>query len=152
MRPDALNSVNSTGANAKEFKAKNEVSPDGTQAVSNQLPPKLQVRASVKTEQALPGKVTAKAKESASLDDIASLISIIENSRKVSESKSEEPLFQMLPKLPQTEGQLIIKAADSPNVRKDELLDEVVQHFSQVDTDKDNLVSYDEVMAFINKD
>jgi hypothetical protein len=82
-------------------------------------------------------------------DNIASLISLIESSRTIENNLDE--MCKILSSLPQSQGQLMMMSTDSSNTAKDGLVNELVQNFSNIDTNKDNLISYNEVLAFLNR-
>ena len=149
-RSDSSNSVDSNSS-TDELKAKDEVQAEEKQSIVNQLPQQLQVNTVAKNEEILDKEDIPKGREISQSDDITSLISMIETSRNIVQSDSGEALFQMLPELPETEEQLILTDSDSLNPKKEELYTELVQNFNQVDTNKDELVSYDEALNFINR-
>lgn len=83
-------------------------------------------------------------------DNIASLISFIESSRKIGNNFGTT-MPQLFSSLPASQGQLTLMSTNVSNTTKDGLVTELVQNFSKIDTNKDNLVSYNEVLAFLNQ-
>ena len=150
-RSNDSNSTSSAPKNINNLIEKQGAASVAAQAVVNQLPVQNQVNTLVASEKMLDQSNSVQLIGTSQEDDIASLISMIEKSRDISQEDSGESLFKLLPEFPETEEQLMVVDADSSNLRKEELYTALVDNFKTADADKDNLVSYNDALQFINK-
>jgi hypothetical protein len=149
-RPDTSKSEVSAKAINTEREVKTVDPSKEEPSVSQQVSEPNQVNAAVKNEAIIDQKATPIRENASPSEDADALISMIESNRKVTQTATGETLSQMLPPNPASLGQLILTDSDKENPEKVALYSELVQNFKSVDTNNDNLVSYNEALKFIN--
>ena len=116
----------------------------------NQTPLQIPVYTAAKSAENTANRESFDQTANSQSDNIASLISLIESSRTVENNLAA--MCKIFSSLPQSQGQLMMMMSTDPsNTTKDGLVTELVQNFSKIDTNKDNLISYNEVLAFLNR-
>ncbi|MCL9683477.1 hypothetical protein [Legionella maioricensis] len=139
-----LTSINSPPLKTMSYEQSDEVKQNFSQ-LSQQIP----VNTAAKVAEGTANKESSNQTTDSPTDNIASLISLIESSRKIEDNLAT--MSQILSSLPESQGQLMLMSSDPSNTAKDGLVAELVQNFSKIDTNKDNLASYNEVLAFLNR-
>lgn len=145
MCAKGLASTNRSILTFNDSKTMNNEQPDEVNKNFNQLPQQIPVNTVAKIAENAANKESTDSQT----DNIASLISLIESSHKIEANLATMP--QILASLPESQGQLILMSAAPSNNAKDGLVTELVQNFSKIDTNEDKLVSYNEVLAYLNR-
>ncbi|CEG56329.1 hypothetical protein [Legionella fallonii] len=150
LRSEAIKPANQP-ASMNEASTKKDDKVDQINGNLNQLPQHFQVNTVAKIEEKAEDNAISNQSDNSQPNDISSLISLIESSRKMSTQSPEEALAQVLPQAPESKAQLMITDANTLDAQKDAVLNELIDNFNKIDADGSQLITRDEALAFINK-
>ncbi len=150
IRSEAIKPANQP-ASINESSTKKDDKVDQVNRNLNQLPQHFQVNTVAKTEEIAEDRATSAQGDDSQPNDISTLISLIESSRNMNVESPQQVLAQVLPEVPESEGQLMIADANTLDPQKDLVLNELIDNFSKIDKDGSHLITHDEALAFINQ-
>ena len=138
-------------ASMNESSTKKDDKVDQVNGNLNQLPQHFQVNTVAKTEEIAEDRAISNQSDNTQPNDISTLISLIESSRNMNVESPQQALAQVLPEVPESEGQLMITDANTLDPQKDALLNELIDNFNKIDANGNHLITHDEALAFINQ-
>lgn len=150
VRSEAIKPSNQP-ASMTECPAKKGSNSEQVNGNLNQLPQHFQVNTVAKTEEIAEEKVMASESGNSQPNDISTLISLIESSRNMDVESPQQVLSQVLPVVPESQGQLMIADAVTTEPQKNAVLNELIDNFNKIDADGSHLITRDEALDFINQ-